>query len=82
LAGRCASADGKEGMKTWSSEMNTTYRGFNIDLVKGDEWSAKITNASTGRSWSKQPSTPLEAGSEACMQRATKLVDAFIALHG
>jgi hypothetical protein len=62
--------------------MNLKYRGFNIDLMKGDEWYAKITNASTGRSWSKQPSTPLEAGSEACMRRATNLVDAFIALHG
>jgi hypothetical protein len=62
--------------------MNLKYRGFNIDLVKGDEWSAKITNATTGRSWSKQPATPLEDGSEACIRRATNLVDAFIALHG
>jgi hypothetical protein len=62
--------------------MNAQYRGFNIALKAGDAWSARISNAQTGRAWSQEPSTPLEAGSDACMKRATNLVDAFLALHG
>ncbi len=62
--------------------MKTHYRGFDITLTQAGAWSARITNARTGRSFSRQPSTALEDGSTACIQRAKNLVDTFIALRG
>jgi hypothetical protein len=60
----------------------TNYRGFEITLTSADAWSAEITNPSTGKTWSRTLTGPLEEGSEACLKRAQNMVDAFIALHG
>lgn len=62
--------------------MKTNYRGFEIDLSAGAEWSAGITNAATGHRWSQRATAPLSAGQEAALKRAQNLVDAFLALHG
>jgi|GEM_PF-5712402 len=62
--------------------MKTHYRGFDIELSAGENWSAEIRDPSTGRAWSHKLSTPSGAGSSECLKRARNMVDAFLALHG
>ncbi|GLQ56061.1 hypothetical protein [Devosia nitrariae] len=62
--------------------MNTQYKGFEITLTADDRWVATITRTATGKSFSKQPETPLEEGADAALARAKNLVDAFLALNG
>ena len=62
--------------------MKTHYRGFDIVLSSADEWSAEISDASTGRRWSHRLTTPINSGREEALKRAQNLVDAFLALHG
>ncbi len=62
--------------------MKTNYRGFEISLSAQDEWSAQITNAATGKTWSQRLTAPIAEGQAQCLKRAQNLVDAFLALHG
>ncbi len=62
--------------------MKISYRGFDIELSRADQWSAQISSASTGRPWSQRATAPLEDGQTACLRRAQNLVDAFLALNG
>ncbi|HVX81498.1 MAG TPA: hypothetical protein VHB23_08975 [Devosiaceae bacterium] len=62
--------------------MKSSYRGFEIIVTGGDEWSAEIINPQTGKAWSQRPSNPIAEGSDACRKQAENLVDAFIALNG
>lgn len=62
--------------------MNTQYKGFDISLTAGQEYQARITRIATGKSFSQQPTTPLEAGADAALARARNIVDAFLALNG
>ena len=62
--------------------MNTRYKGFDITLTSGDHWAARITRIATGKAFSQQQTTPLEAGADAALARARNLVDAFLALNG
>ena len=62
--------------------MKTHYRGFDINLSSSDEWSAEISDASTGKTWSHRLTSPINAGSDEVLTRARNLVDAFLALHG
>jgi len=62
--------------------MNTQYKGFDITLTAGDQWAARITRIATGKSFSQQPTAPLEAGADAALTRAKNIVDAFLALNG
>lgn len=62
--------------------MKTQYRGFEIAVRPEEQWTAEIIRSSTGRSWCHRPTVPLGEGSQACVQQAQRLVDAFIALKG
>ncbi len=62
--------------------MKTQYRGFDIVLSGGEQWSAQIVNPATGKPWSHRATGPAGAGSAECLRQAQSLVDAFLALHG
>ncbi|HEY4202898.1 MAG TPA: hypothetical protein VGM83_20295 [Devosiaceae bacterium] len=62
--------------------MNTQYKGFDISLTASDQWTARITRIATGKAFSQQPASPLEAGADAALLRARNIIDAFLALNG
>ncbi len=60
----------------------TNYKGFVIDLSQTDNWSAKITNTRTGKTWCRGPQASLDEGTGPCIQKAKNLIDSYLALRG
>jgi hypothetical protein len=62
--------------------MRTNYRGFDIIMDSGEQWSAEIVNPGTGKPWAHRLTAPLNGDSGECLKRAKNLIDAFLALNG